>query len=584
MQKTAAWLVRHALERIGVRHTFGIPGVHNTETYDQLDSSGSVTPVLVAHECGGAFMADAVSRSGADLGTLVIVPAAGVTHAASGIGEAFLDGIPMLVIAGGVRRDTGRSYQLHDMDQHALLKPITKGRWRVEKHADVVPVIFEACRVAMSDEPGPVFVEIPVELQLMPGEVGELPDYPGPPPRAMKASAAELDRAAALLRHAGRPGIFCGWGAVDAMAELEQLAGQLGAPVATTLQGLSAFRGNHPLHAGFALGPSAVPASRNAFRECDCLLAVGTRFAEIPTGSYGYQPPANIVHVDINPKVFGANYPAAAALEGDARVVLAALVQQLGPVGASEARAARVAAGIATDKAAYRSQWLGHDSRGRVNPQRFFDALRERLPDDGIVVADDGNHTFLVAELMPMHGPRTFFSPSDFNSMGYCVPAAIGAKLARPERTVVGIVGDGAVRMTGLEMATAVAQGIGVVWFVFNDGELAQIAQAQQAPYNRKTCTVLPPLDLEGLARANSVAFAAMENDAAIEGVLDRVLASAAAGKPVLVDVRIDYSRRTCFTEGTIKTTLKRMDLSTQTRFIGRALWRKFAGTDTGGT
>ena len=577
MQKTAAWLARHALEQIGVRHTFGIPGVHNTELYDQLAESGTITPVLVAHEGGGAFMADAVSRTGAGLGTLVIVPAAGVTHAASGIGEAFLDGIPMLVIAGGVRRDLGRAYQLHDMDQHALLKPITKGTWRVEKHADVVPTLYEAWRVAIHGEPGPVFVEIPVELQLMPGEVGELPDLPAPPaPR--DATAAELDRAAALLRHAERPGIFCGWGAVDATGEVARLADRLGAPVATTLQGLSAFPANHPLHAGFALGPSAVPASENAFKDCDCLLALGTRFAEIPTGSYGYEPPANLIHVDINPEVFGANYPAAVGIEGDARAVAAALADRLEHVQGAGQRRERVAARIATDKAAYLDGWLAHDPGGRVNPARFFQALRRRLPDDGIVVADDGNHTFLVAELMPMHAPRTFFSPSDFNSMGYCVPGVIGAKLARPERTVVGIVGDGAARMTGLEMATAVAQGIGVAWFVFNDGELAQIAQAQQVPYNRKTCTVLPPLDLEGLARANSVGFEVMTGDGDIEGVMDRAFAAAAAGRPVLVDVRIDYSKRTRFTEGTIRTNLKRFDLGMKARLVGRALWRRLAG------
>ena len=577
MQKTAAWLARHALEQIGVRHTFGIPGVHNTELYDQLAGSGSITPVLVAHEGGGAFMADAVSRSGAGLGTLVIVPAAGVTHAASGIGEAFLDGIPMLVIAGGVRRDTGRAYQLHDMDQHALLKPITKGTWRVDKHADVVPTIFEAWRVATSGEPGPVFVEIPVELQLIPGDVPDLPGLPAPtPPR--EATGAELDRAAALLRHAERPGLFCGWGAVDATGELVRLAEQLGAPVATTLQGLSAFPANHPLHAGFALGPSAVPASTNAFKDCDCLLAVGTRFAEIPTGSFGYEPPANLIHVDINPQVFGANYPAAVAIEGDATAVLAALADRLEHVAGAGQRLDRVAARIAADKQSYLQGWLDHDPGGRVNPARFFQALRQRLPDDGIVVADDGNHTFLVAELMPMHGPRTFFSPSDFNSMGYCIPGVVGAKLARPERTVVGIVGDGAARMTGLEMATAVAQGIGVVWFVFNDGELAQIAQAQQVPYNRKTCTVLPPLDLEGLARANSVGFEAMASDADVEPAMDRALAAARDGRPVLVDVRIDYSKRTRFTEGTISTNLKRFDLGTKARLVGRALWRRLTG------
>ena len=578
MHRTAASLARHALEQLGIRHTFGIPGVHNTELYDQVVASGSITPVLVAHECGGAFMADAVSRTGAGTGVLLIVPAAGVTHAASGIGEAFLDGIPMLVIAGGIRRDLGRAYQLHDMDQHALLAPITKGRWRVDRHADVVPVIYEAFRVATEGEPGPVFVEIPVNLQLMPGDAGEIPGFSRSAAPVHRATAAGLARAAALLHAAGRPGIFCGWGAVDATRELQSLAETLGAPVATTLQGLSAFPANHPLHAGFALGPAAVPASENSFRDCDCLLAVGTRFAEIPTGSYGYRPPANLIHVDINPRVFGANYAAAVALEGDARAVLKELCESLGAVPAGPARAKQVAARIAADKRSYRDEWLSHDPKGRVHPLRFFDALRQRLPDDGIVVADDGNHTFLVAELMPIHSPRSYFSPSDFNSMGYCIPAVIGAKLARPDRAVVGIVGDGAVRMTGLEMATAVAQKAGVVWFVFNDGELAQIAQAQETPYNRKTCTVLPELDLEGLARANRVGFRLMRNDGDIDRVMGDALAAAGQGEPVLVDVRIDYSKRTRFTEGVIRTNLKRFGIADQARLVGRALWRRVTG------
>ncbi len=578
MQKTAAALARHALEQIGIRHTFGIPGVHNTELYDELGASDTITPVLVAHECGGAFMADAVSRTGAGLGALVIVPAAGVTHAASGIGEAFLDGIPMLVISGGVRRDTGRAYQLHDMDQQALLAPITKGRWRVERHEDVVPAVYEASRLANTGEPGPVFVEIPVNLQLMAGAAPEPPAFRPEPPAPPRADAAAIARAAAMLRQASRPAIFCGWGAVDATAALAAIAERLGAPVSTTLQGLSAFPAQHPLHAGFALGTAAVPAVENAFRNCDALLAVGTRFAEIPTGSYGWDPPANLVHVDINPKVFGANYPAAAALEGDARVLLPALAAALGEVPGGAERAREVAACIADDKRRYRAEWLAHDPKGRVNPQRFFDALRARLPDDGIVVADDGNHTFLVAELMPIRAPRCYFSPSDFNSMGYCIPATVGAKLARPGRAVVGIVGDGAARMTGLEMATAVAQKAGVAWFVFNDGELAQIAQAQQTPYNRKTCTVLPELDFEGLARASRVGYRLMRDDGDVERVIGDALAAADAGNPVLVDVRIDYSKRTRFTEGVIRTNLKRFGLADQARLVGRALWRKLTG------
>jgi acetolactate synthase-1/2/3 large subunit len=282
--------------------------------------------------------------------------------------------------------------------------------------------------------------------------------------------------------------------------------------------------------------------------------------------------------VDINPRVFGANYRPAVALEGDARAVLAALAGSLGSVPGGADRAHRVRQQIAADKRAYHDEWLAHDSKGRVNPARFFDGLRSCLPDDAIVVADDGNHTFLVAELMPIHGPRGFFSPTDFNSMGYCIPAVIGAKLARPDRVVIGIVGDGAVRMTGLEMATAVAQKAGVVWFVFNDGELAQIAQAQEAPYNRKTCTVLPELDFEALARANRVGYRVMRNDEDIERVIADSLAAATIGQPMLVDVRIDYSKRTRFTEGVIRTNLKRFGLSDQARLIGRALWRRVIG------
>ncbi len=355
MARTAASLAREALEQLGIRFTFGIPGVHNTELYDAFGASESITPVLVAHEGGGAFMADAVSRTGAGVGALLIVPAAGVTHAASGIGEAFLDGIPMVVIAGGIRRDLGRAYQLHDMDQHALLAPITKARWRIERHADVIPVIHEAYRVATSGEPGPVFVEIPVNLQLMPGDAGDRPEFTPAPAAGHSAAPTDIARAAELLRAAKHPGIFCGWGAVDATAELIAIAELLGAPVATTLQGLSSFPGNHRLHAGFALGPAAVPAAENAFARCDCLLAVGTRFAEIPTGSYGYEPPANLIHVDINPRVFGANYPPAVALEGDARAVLVALRDALGMTPES-ARADAVAAAIFDNKKSYRER------------------------------------------------------------------------------------------------------------------------------------------------------------------------------------------------------------------------------------
>jgi len=395
-----------------------------------------------------------------------------------------------------------------------------------------------------------------------------------------RCTAAGIGAAADLLAQARSPTIFVGWGAVDAYPEVAALAEKLGAPVSTTLQGVSAFPANHPLHAGFCLGRAAVPAVEKTFEHTDCMLAVGTRFGEIATGSYGWEPPANLIHVDVNPAVFNANYPAKVCLEGDAKVVLQKLAAALEPVApaAAASRRERVAATIREQKAAYLEQWLRHDSKGRVNPARFFTSLRRQLADDATVVLDDGNHTFLAAELLPIHRPRGMISPTDFNCMGYCVPATIGAKLARPDAQAVGIVGDGAFRMTAMELATATALDLGVVIFVFSDGELAQISQAQQISYNRKTCTVLGPLDVAGVAQATGAAFLRLSSDADVDTVLSSALARSREGKPVLVDVAIDYSKRTRFTEGIVKTNLERFDLSTKVRLVGRALWRRISG------
>src|ERR1700674_1483929 len=397
MKKTGAWLTIYALEQVGVRFTFGIPGVQNTELYDELDSSNRITPVLVTHEGGGAFMADAVSRLSPSVGTLVIVPAAGLTHAASGIGEAFLDGIPMLILSGGVRTDTGRHYQVHQMDLHQFMRGLTKATFRIENHADIVPTIYRAYDIATSDEPGPVFVELPLNIQAFPGEVPELPAYRAPPAKAPGQESA-IAEAAALVGAAKHPGLFVGWGARDAPAQLRELAEYLQAPVSTTLQGLSMFPADHPLHAGFGFGPASVPAARAAFRNCDCMIAVGTRFSEIATGSYGASVPVNLVHIDINPDVFNANYPAKVALQGDAAALLDALLAAIKAQMPRRAADQNLQDLIRREKQAYRDSWYATDAPDKVNPARFFDELRAQSPDHSITVLDDGNHTFLAAE------------------------------------------------------------------------------------------------------------------------------------------------------------------------------------------
>lgn len=582
MKKTGAWLLRYALEQIGVRYTFGIPGVHNTELYDALNSSEQITPLLVTHEGGGAFMADAISRTTDSLGTLLVVPAAGLTHAASGIGEAYLDGIPMLVLSGGIRTDSAFRYQLHDINQQQLLQAITKAQFKVESQAELVPTLFEAARIALEGEQGPVFVEIPMNIGIFSAEIAEpLPTFsaPTPPPLDQAGLDGQLELALRLLQSARRPGIFAGWGARDCEAQLIELAERLGAPVATTLQGLSVFPASHPLAVGFSFGPHAVPAAQNAFAECDCLLAIGTRFSEIPTGSFGLPVPEQLIHLDINPAVFDANYPASVRLPGDAGQLLAALLDRLRSSQAEPRDSRELQARIAADKQAYLDEWYAHKGKSeRVNPARFFSGLRALLADDAIVVADDGNHTFLTAELMPILRNRHFISPTDFNCMGYCVPASIGAKLAHPQQQVVGIVGDGAFLMTCMELLTASSNRLGVVQCVFNDGELSQISQAQEIPYNRKVCTVLPKPDFAGVAQATGSAYLRLDNDQQIDSVLKQALAIAEGGQPVVVDVRIDYSKRTRFTKGIVATNLKRLDTGTKLRFVGRALLRRVTG------
>ncbi|PCI57585.1 MAG: acetolactate synthase large subunit [Gammaproteobacteria bacterium] len=574
MKKTAAWLARYALEQIGVKFTFGIPGVHNTEIYDELNNSEQITPILVTHEGCGAFMADAMSRCSDSIGTLVIVPAAGATHAASGIGEAFLDGIPMLVICGGIRTDSQFSYQLHDMDQHKMLEPITKQTFKITRHEDVISTIYQAYQIATQGEPGPVFIEIPINLQLDRGEVSSLPTYNKMTTVLLGNMDAQIEQAAELLAKAKKPGLFLGWGAVDATQYSEQIADLLTAPVSTTLQGLSAFSARHPMHTGMSFGPSAVPAATNAFENCDCLLAVGTRFAEIATGSYGVTVPENLIHIDINPKVFNANYPAKVSIEGDASLLLAKLVDKLKEKVITK-KTSDTAGAILTDKQAYIDEWLNHDSGDRVNPAAFFQALRASIADDAIVIADDGNHTFLTAELMPCYHPRHFFSPTDFNCMGYATPAIVGAKLANPNKQVIGIIGDGAFLMSQTELFTASNHNLGAIFTIFNDGELSQISQAQQIPYNRKTCTVLPSLNLKAIAEAAGCQYLRIGDNSEIQRVITQALSLTEQNKPVVLDVNIDYSKSTRFTQGAVATNLKRMPLPTKVRMVGRALWRK---------
>lgn len=597
MKKSGAWLTRYALENIGVTHTFGIPGEHNTEIYHELDQSEIITPCLVTHEASAAFMADAVSRTTDTIGTLVIVSDSGITHAASGIAESFFDGIPMLVISGGVDQNSNRPAQ-QKIDLHALLSPITKTSFLVKHHGDIVPTIFEAYRTALEGEPGPVFIEIPINLQLCHEETGELPSLktglatsPADNSAITVGSAisstinseidsaidsTRIDHAANMLLDAESPGILVGWGAKNASALVQSLASHLGAPIATTLQGLSVCPTNHPLHTGMGFGPSAVPAAQHAFEQCDCLLAVGTRFSETSTGNFGITPPKNLIHLDINPEVFNTSYPTTTTLQGDASTLLKALLKKVIEVQPKPRDYEELIQQISSDKNNYKELWQKHKT-DQVNPANFFSALKERLPEETLIACDDGNHALLTAELLPINQVGGFISPTGFNAMGYCVPAVNALKLTHPNHTVIGIIGNGAMLMSGMEAITAKKYGLGVIYFLFNNGELGEATQ--EAPYKRMACTKLGDADWISFSHAMGCEYVAIEDDSQIQPSMDIAFKLILENKPVIVDVHIDYSKQTAFMEGILKTQYKRSGTGTKARYLARALTRKIIGS-----
>lgn len=600
MQKTAAQLTVYALEQLGITHTFGIPGVHNTELYDALAHAKHITPMLVTHEQGGAFIAEGMSRVAThnrhfaknplsqhrvgNIGTLMLVPAAGLTHAASGIGEAYLGGVPMLILTGGIRQDTPFKYKLHDVDQLEVAKGFTKAAFRITSNNEVVDTIFNAYHLATSGVPAPVLVEIPVDLQLFPSEVSEPITWAKwqqqhTKPTLSNEAIKNLDLAVEKLLNAKQVGLFVGYGARLVKDELVAIAELLNAPVATTLQGLSSFPHEHPLHAGFGFSPSAVPSARNAIAKCDTLLTIGAKFAEIPTGSFGLGGlmPKTHLHFDIDHAVIGANYATDIGVVGDAIDTIPLLLQKLKAKIQPQqlTLTGNMAEKIAHDKAEYRKTWYKADRKDKVNPIRFFEALRNIMPANSVTVLDDGNHTFLTAELYPIYRDGLLLTPTDYNAMGYAVPAAIGAKLADPSRDVVAIVGDGCFTMTCMEILTAKANRLGILYCVFRDGELSQIAQAQQLPYQQKACTILPSVDFKGVAMATGATYFSVKRNKDLAKTLKQAHALTQKGVPVIVDIAIDYSKQTAFTKGTSATMFKGFDNHNKWRFVKRIIRRK---------
>lgn len=569
-------IIVKALQDEGVRFLFGIPGTHNIELYDALADAEELIPVLVTDEQSASFMADGVARASGEMACINLVPSAGLTHAMSGIAECYLDQIPLLILSSGIRRDSGKSYQLHHVEQGEIAKPVCKKVFIPRTHAEIYPTLREACALAREAPPGPVMVEIPAELYLFSGE-GDSPKVNFeflPKNQTTIPSQNNLDSIVSTLNSSQSIAIYAGLGAVEANEGLIKLAEKLSAIVFTTISGKGVFPENHPRWGWMTMGNAAPPEIRDIEKSFDCLLAVGCRFAEVATGSYGFSPPTNLIHIDADPQVFNKNYQAKFTWTSQAVPALQALLDSplLKSHPPSSDKLSRLANSHQKIKAQQREKPVQDE---KVTPFRLIDNLQEIFGPDAIFVTDSGNGTFMAMELLRLPKPRSFLGPIDYSCMGYSVPAAVGAKMACPDRPVVGLHGDGAFLMTGMELLTAASNRIGIVSCILRDGALSQIAQFQKTSFNRTILTTLPSFGFESFARAVQVEYLAISNDHQIKDQLNKARELSQTGKPVLVEVAIDYSEKTYFTKGVVKTNFLRFPWKDRFRLVGRVIKRK---------
>jgi len=586
---TGADIVVRALEDEGIAFTFGIPGTHNIELYDSLARSEKVRVVLVTDEQSASFMADGVARSSGRLAAVNVVPGAGLTHALSGIAEAYLDCVPMLVLACGIRRDVGKAFQLHDVDQLSIARPVTKAQFRVEQGSEIYVTLRRACGIALEAPQGPVIVEIPAEHYLFRHQARldpiQVPSAPAAP------RTEELERACELIEASRHPLLYLGAGAARAGTDLVTLADCLNAPVATTIAGKGVFPEKHPLWLWCGFGTAAPPFVQRIAAECDLTLAIGCRFSEVGTGSYGLKPPGKLIHVDADPSVFGKNFPADLHIASDAAAFVSAALTRLRPHVVAQGSPFKpavlpVAQGSPFNPAVLRkaiheghdevwSGWTTGEGSERVYPPHLLRTIQTLVGPDTVYTTDSGNGTFLAMECLRLERPNSFLAPVDYSCMGYAVPAALGAALACPDRRVIALAGDGAFLMTGLELLTASQLRLPVMVLVLRDRELAQIAQFQQVALGRKSSSELPDFDLEAICRGVGVECLSLHRNAGVEAVLRLALTVTASGHPVVVDVSIDYSEKTYFTRGVLRANLGRLPWPDRLRFILRAVARR---------
>ncbi|CAN5659298.1 acetolactate synthase large subunit [soil metagenome] len=544
MSVTGAQSLLRSLEAAGTEVVFGIPGGAILPLYDPLLES-PIRHILMRHEQGAGHAAEGYAHATGRVGVCMATSGPGATNLVTPIADAFMDSIPLVAITGQVPRPVIGNDAFQEADICGITMPITKHNYKVVDADEIPTTVAEAFHIASSGRPGPVLIDVPKDvLQSATGfEWPSTVDLPGYRP-TVKPNRRQVRAAADLIREARRPVLYVGGGVVKARAaqELGRLAQTIGAPVVTTLMARGAFPDDHPLCLGMP-GMHGSYAAVTAMQRCDLLIALGARFDDRVTGRLdGFAPAAKIIHADIDPAEIGKNRGADVPIVGDARSVIEELTRAV-LLDSSTSGWCDFSA-WAEEVSSWSRRWpvaYSQDDDGPIKPQLVVERIGEATAGEAVVVTGVGQHQMWASQLVRCNRPYSFVTSGGLGTMGFAVPAALGAKVGRPTERVVAIDGDGCFQMTAQELATAAIEKIPFTVAVLNNQHLGMVRQWQQLFYDERFSQVHLPPDVPDLVRLTEayggVGLRATTVDE-VDAIIDKALGI--DDRPCVIDFRVD--------------------------------------------
>lgn len=548
LQVSGAYALIDSLVRHGVKHIFGYPGGAILPIYDELykaEAKGLVEHILVRHEQGASHAADGYARATGEVGVCFATSGPGATNLVTGIATAQMDSIPMVIVTGQVNRAAIGTDAFQEIDIHGITLPIVKHSYVVRDPNQMAQIVAEAFYLASTGRPGPVLIDVPKDVGLE--EIDYLPVDPGNvkilgyDPN-LPIDPVQIEEAIALLLESERPLLYAGGGAIasGAHAELQALAEAFAAPVTTTLMGKGAFNEHHPLSVGM-LGMHGTAYANFAVSQCDLLVAIGSRFDDRVTGKLDeFASKAKVIHIDIDPAEVGKVRMPEVAIVGDVKAVLQQMLDQLQVQGTSGKRPNTSKTEVWRDRI---NTWKQDypltvpTYTDEISPQSVIVELTKQAP-NAYYTTDVGQHQMWSAQFLK-NGPRQWISSAGLGTMGFGLPAAMGAQVALPNEQVICISGDASFQMCLQELATLAQYGLKVKTVILNNGWQGMVRQWQESffgeRYSSSNMTVGMP-DFVMLAEAFGVKGMLVKEPSEMAGAIAQMLAF---DGPVLLNVQV---------------------------------------------